>query len=198
MRLCLVALPALLLTQSSPSRGSTPMPADEFAHFQPARGVGPSGAANGWGCDNGVELDVVDQTPRRATRRWATHGADVRYVFGSEHAPDGLGPPNNWTRCDFTPEEATLSATVIAYWASFAAHADPNEGCRVGGPLPGGRSSAASGAPCAHWPRSSGGASGATQMLVVPDEDGALGPVKAPHAKNCAFWESLPSLSAAS
>ena len=153
----------------------------EFAHFQPQRsGPQPGSETPGWGCDNGPELDVASPEPLPTTLRWATHGAEVRYVFGSEAAPDNLGPPNNWTVCDFTAEERALSQLMLGYWSAFAANADPNEECAGHG-----------GQPCPAWPRSIGGASGMTQMLVVPDAEGELGPVHAPHQAHCAFWETL-------
>ena len=173
----------------------------EFAHFEPSRGAQPSGASppNGWGCDNGVELDVVRATPTAATRRWATHGADVHYVFGTTRGPDGLGPPNNYTVCAFDEDERPLARAVGAYWTSFAKSADPNSGCTTAAATAtatatattigsGGGDEAAS---CAHWPGSAGGAAGATQMLVVPDAAGGLGPVKGLHEDDCAFWEGL-------
>ena len=174
----------------------------EFAHFQPQRS-GPQPASvrgavsggetatttPGWGCDNGPELDVVSPEPLPTTLRWATHGAEVRYVFGSEAAPDNLGPPNNWTICDFTTEERTLSQVMLGYWAAFAANADPNAGC--GGHAGHGGHGGHGGQPCPPWPRSIGGAAGMTQMLVVPDAEGELGPVHAPHQAHCAFWETL-------
>ena len=91
---------------------------------------------------------------------------------------DGLGPPNNLTLCAFEPAEAELARTIGAYWTAFAASADPNTDTPTRTSTP-------------HWPRSAGGAKGATQLLVVPDEEGELGPVTGLRQPACEFWERL-------
>eukprot|EP00756_Hemistasia_phaeocysticola_P051305 Hpha_TRINITY_DN26478_c0_g1::TRINITY_DN26478_c0_g1_i1::g.34086::m.34086 len=108
--------------------GSRRVWVEEFAHFQPSSKPpqGCEGDCEGWGCDNGVELDVVPGTPDNTTRLWATHGSSYRFAFGTEIGPDGLGPPNNVTYCTFSPEERILSEQLMAYWASFVRTGDPN------------------------------------------------------------------------
>ena len=175
-----VICPSYAIARAAAATGR-PVWSYEFAHFQPSRGPQPSGAAppNGFGCDNGVELDVVAPAPlSRANRRWATHGAEVHYVFGTTRGADGLGPPNNLTLCAFDPAEAELARTIGAYWTAFAASADPNTDTPTRTSTP-------------HWPRSAGGAKGATQLLVVPDEEGELGPVTGLRQPACEFWERL-------
>ena len=81
----------------------------EFAHFQPSY-VHPEG----YGCDNGVELDVTPGSPAAETVRWATHGSEFHYIFGTTVGPDGVGPPNNLTHCPFKPKEQHLSSQMMA------------------------------------------------------------------------------------
>merc|ERR1711871_1815577 len=77
----------------------------EFAHFKPSTvqplgcsGCGPHGC-KGFGCDNGVELDVVPGHHTNTTKLWATHGAEFQFIFGTVTGPDGVGP--NQTFCFF-------------------------------------------------------------------------------------------------
>ena len=130
------------------------------------------------------KVGQLSRSNTQATQRWATHGAEVHYAFGTTRGADGLGPPNNYTVCEFAPDELPLARAVGAYWAAFAKAADPNSGCTTAA---GGHNKAA----CVHWPRSMGGAAGVTQMLVVPDAVGGLAPVRGLHEHDCAFWETL-------
>jgi len=140
----------------------------EFAHFQPNRD-----RADGWGCDNGVELDVVAPVATPETERWATHGADVSYVFGNQIMPDSF-EPHNLSRCDFAPAEAQLSHSVTAYWGAMARTGNPNTACRGGA--------------CSPWPRYAGRGQRLTQLLVA---GAAPQPVAMLHASDCRFWEGL-------
>ena len=96
----------------------------EFAHFMPGH-EDPWG--RGFGCDNGVELDVVHPSPRSYEVQWATHGAETKYVFGVETFPDGLGPPHNISHCPFNAEERVLSKEMMKAWTRFARHGHPTE-----------------------------------------------------------------------
>jgi len=145
-----VICPSRRLARHAAGAGKTVW-VSEFAHFQPSpsqprgcSGYGPHGC-HGFGCDNGVELDVVPGQHTASTQLWASHGSEFHYIFGTETGPDGLGPPNNVTFCNFNKDEAQLSAEMMAYWASFARHGNPNTG-------------AVSGA--AHWPAVAVDASG--------------------------------------
>lgn len=101
----------------------------EFAHFMP-NPTQPEGCASDWcrgsGCDNGVELDVVPPVHSAGTQLWATHGADVMYVWGTQHGGDNIGPPHNHSDCTMTADEKSLSDAMMAYWSSLARHGDPN------------------------------------------------------------------------
>ena len=153
----------------------------EFAHFQYSPNALHMGG-RGWGCDAGVELDLVPAAHVAESKQWATHGAETHYVFGTETGPDPLGPPNNLTHCEFGAAEKALSATMMAYWANFAKHGDPNgvellEGGRAGAKLP-------------LWPQY--GAAQTTQRLVDGAVDGeAIGPKNALHDAECKFWSSV-------
>eukprot|EP00040_Diaphanoeca_grandis_P034062 m.209755 g.209755 ORF g.209755 m.209755 type:complete len:597 (+) comp33050_c1_seq6:89-1879(+) len=150
----------------------------EFAHFQ-ASTVHPKG----WGCDNGVELDVAAGYNTEENKRWATHGSGFHFAFGNTDGPDGCGPPNMLTHCPFNPAEETLSQQMMAYWASFAKTGDPNNGCVFNGKK------------CVEWPQY-GGPNGTTQLLVDGAVDAAsLGPVKGMHASDCQFWKTVFSSS---
>ena len=146
----------------------------EFAHFQYSpNAVGMGGA--GWGCDAGVELDLVPAAHVSQSKQWATHGAEVHYVFGTETGADPLGPPNNLTHCEFRAAEKALSATMMAYWTNFAKHGNPNGA--VGAKIP-------------LWPQY--GASQTTQRLVDGAVDGAaVGPKNSLHDAECKFWSSV-------
>lgn len=159
----------------------------EFAHFQPSpseprgcSGYGPHGC-KGFGCDNGVELDVVPGWHSESSQLWATHGADYRYIFGTESGPDGVGPPNNVTNCKFTAEEASLSSLMMAYWASFARYGNPNAGAVLAAPA---------------WPRATlqPGGQVAVQRIrfSVASTDGVpTGLVDGVREANCDFWDAL-------
>merc|ERR1712039_185311 len=143
-------------------------------------GYGPHGC-HGFGCDNGVELDVVPGQHTTSTQLWASHGSEYHYIFWTETGPDGLGPPNNITFCNFDQDETQLSATMMAHWASFARHGDPNTG-------------AVSGA--VRWPAVTLDARGKviTQRLrfSVAATDGIpTGLVGGIHDENCDFWDAL-------
>jgi len=143
----------------------------EFSHFQ------ASHRPDGFGCDNGVELDLVPARPTAQNRGWATHGAETHYVFGTTVGPDGLGPPHNLTHCPFTPDEGMLSATMMGYWASFLHHGDPNQACR-----------GLQGQPCPHWP--GWGDAKATQALRAR-VGGGIRTVAGMHTAGCRFWAGL-------
>ena len=115
-----------------------------------------------------------------AARHWATHGSDTNYVFGVTSGPDGLGPPNVETSCPFEPDEASLSRTIMTYWANFAATGYPNV------------APSAAAAPV-KWPRFGDDAADGkrpTQMLWS-ESDGGVGPASELHAADCAFWAGL-------
>ena len=76
--------------------------------------------------DNASSVPIGTAAETGAARHWATHGSDTNYVFGVTSGPDGLGPPNVETSCPFEPDEASLSRTIMTYWANFAATGDPN------------------------------------------------------------------------
>lgn len=153
----------------------------EFAHYQPARW-----RADGWGCSNGAELDVAPPRAGDDTRLFATHGDEVRYVFGTEGGPDGLGPPNNRTNCTFNAGEKALSRRMRAHWAAFAASGDPS----LAG---GGGTAATAGARAAPWPAYEGAPEEApTLLFAVAAADGrGVGPLKGTHAADCDFWRDL-------
>eukprot|EP01060_Flectonema_neradi_P036527 TRINITY_DN7040_c0_g2_i1.p1 TRINITY_DN7040_c0_g2~~TRINITY_DN7040_c0_g2_i1.p1 ORF type:complete len:571 (+),score=49.19 TRINITY_DN7040_c0_g2_i1:49-1761(+) len=141
----------------------------EFSHFQPNRVT-----ANGFGCDAGVELDVVHPTPTNVESGWASHGAEIKYAFGTVVGPDELGPPYNKTHCDFHPAERELSNKMMAHWASLAATGNPN-----GDAVPG-----------IHWPEYNNGQN--ILKLMLKDYDGAdTHIVEDPHKSDCDFWEAL-------
>eukprot|EP01062_Namystynia_karyoxenos_P059935 TRINITY_DN51369_c0_g1_i1.p1 TRINITY_DN51369_c0_g1~~TRINITY_DN51369_c0_g1_i1.p1 ORF type:complete len:584 (+),score=163.26 TRINITY_DN51369_c0_g1_i1:84-1835(+) len=156
----------------------------EFAHFQPAptppEGCSTPGALGcvGWGCDNGVELDVVPGWRTEQTKLWASHGSSYHFVFGTEGGPDGLGPPNNRTSCAFDAPERALSAQMMAYWASFVRSGEPNSG-RAAGAL--------------RWPPAVAADGGLSVLrLSVEATDGAAPQVlSGMNTANCDFWDSL-------
>lgn len=142
----------------------------EFAHYQPARW-----RADGFGCSNGAELDMVPPRQGPDTRLFATHGDEVKYVFGNEQGPDGLGPPNNRTICTFTPGERKLSHEMRARWSAFAASGDPAG--------PGGGA----------WPEYRGRADRAKTLLFTDTATDLIG-IKVRsglHAVDCNFWSGL-------
>ncbi|CAE8627516.1 unnamed protein product [Polarella glacialis] len=160
----------------------------EFAHFQPSpsqpmgcSGYGPQGC-QGFGCDNGVELDVVPgRHVTHQTELWASHGGDVKFVFGTETGPDGLGPPSNLSHCEFDADERQLSRTVMAHWAAFARHGNPNAGLAL---------------EQLSWPSAEVRADGQVDIsrmrFSVEATDGALTGLRAGmHDHNCDFWDTL-------
>jgi len=161
----------------------------EFAHFQPnptepigCSGYGPQGC-QGLGCDNGVELDVVPAHFGPSSAQWASHGADPKFVFGTERGPDGLGPPNNVTLCTFNREEASLRDVLMSYWVSFAKYGDPNKAAYPGS---------------LYWPKvnasllGSGKADILRMRFAVEATDGvATGLQTGVNDANCDFWDSL-------
>jgi len=137
----------------------------EFSHFM------PSPTAPGGGCDNGVELDVVEAG---ASATWATHGAEVRYVFGSEQNHDTLSGRPRIADCPFSPAERRLSDEIGAYWAGLAREGDPNSGGGAGG----GR---------AWWPAYGAGANWTSLVLGV---GGGVARAQL-HGSACNFWTQL-------
>lgn len=137
----------------------------EFSHFM------PSPTAPGGGCDNGVELDVVEAG---ASATWATHGAEVRYVFGSEQNHDTLSGRPRIADCPFSPAERRLSDEIGAYWAGLARGGDPNSGGGAGG----GR---------AWWPAYGAGANWTSLVLGV---GGGVARAQL-HGSACNFWTQL-------
>ena len=140
----------------------------EFAHYQPNRV-----RDNGFGCDAGVELDVVHPDPTSVEKGWATHGAEIKYVFGTTVGPDQLGPPYNKTHCDFHPSERQLSNKIMGHWSALAATGDPNSNA-----IPG-----------VKWPLYNG-----VEVLnfMLKDFDGQDSHIiNDPHKDDCDFWNSL-------
>ena len=86
-----VICPTLQLARDASTVSGRNVYVYEFAVFHPNRDD-----PRGFGCDNGVELDVVSAFDP-VTTTWASHGSEVQFVFGTEHGSDGLGPPNNYT-----------------------------------------------------------------------------------------------------
>lgn len=142
----------------------------EFAHYQPSRS-----RPDGFGCSNGAELDVAPARQTNYTRLFATHGDEVKYVFGTEIGPDGLGPPHNRSICIFSKGERELSHHIRAHWAAFATAGDPDIGN-------GGK-----------WPRYVGKAEEASTLVFAePRSDGVgIEPVHGLHAEDCDFWRNL-------
>lgn len=142
----------------------------EFAHFQPNREVGRSG----FGCDNGVELDVVSPTTPISIE-WASHGAETHFVFGTMFGADGLGPPNNFTNCSFDVSEAHLSDAMMRYWTNFATKGNPND--EEDDDLP-------------EWVEANVAAGTASLLLRTTDAGGIVTDHDR-HTEDCAFWSAL-------
>eukprot|EP00439_Symbiodinium_sp_Y106_P080831 s640_g19.t1 len=138
----------------------------EFAHYIPSRL-----RADGFGCSNGPELDVTPGQQSEYTKLFAMHGDEVKFVFGNQVGPDGLGPPNNRTICTFDSGELLLSQQMRAHWAAFAT----------------------SGRPLVSWPRYSGTlADAGTLVFSDPAVDGiGIAPQGGMHAADCDFWQKL-------
>ncbi|CAE7183878.1 CES2 [Symbiodinium pilosum] len=138
----------------------------EFAHYIPSRL-----RADGFGCSNGAELDVTPPRQSEYTKLFAMHGDEVKFVFGNEVGPDGLGPPNNRTICTFDSGERQLSKQMRAHWAAFATGARP----------------------LISWPRYNGtAAEAATLVFSDPAADGlGIAVQGGMHAADCDFWQKL-------
>jgi len=158
----------------------------EFAHFMPSpsepqgcTGFGPEGC-QGLGCDAGVEFDVVPGRHTASTKLFASHGADPRFVFGTEHGPDQLAN-SNVTDCTFNSEEAELSRTMMAHWAAFSRHGDPNVGAAPG---------------TVHWPAAEVDSSKQVTIrrlrFALAATDGVpTGLVDGINDGSCDFWDAL-------
>jgi carboxylesterase type B len=154
----------------------------EFRHLLPSR-VHP----RGFGCDNGIELDIVPvNTPGTPASVWATHSADVRFVFGTHLGADSVQASggHNQSHCPFTPAEARLSDDMGRYWAALARTGDPN-----------GDSAGGSASPTEFWPEYT--AEGDRASRTLRTGDGIRGTPQPSAVKNrlheedCAFWEGL-------
>ena len=159
----MVICPSYQLLQYTQAAG-IPSWAFQFAHFIPSQ------RPDGWGCSNGPELDVAPPSRGAYTKLFAIHGDDVKFVFGNEVGPDGLGPPNNRTVCTFSPGERMLSEKIRARWASFAASGEPFA-----------------------WPQYLGKATVAPTLVLSDAETDELGisPEFGLHAGDCSFWQKL-------
>eukprot|EP00658_Telonema_sp_P-2_P085219 TRINITY_DN9671_c0_g7_i1.p1 TRINITY_DN9671_c0_g7~~TRINITY_DN9671_c0_g7_i1.p1 ORF type:complete len:559 (-),score=75.67 TRINITY_DN9671_c0_g7_i1:112-1788(-) len=168
---CYVICPALQISRWT-SAAAHRVWSYEFGHFQPSRS-----RPDGFGCDNGVELDLVDKREGSAgSVGWATHGAETHFMFGTVIGADGLGPPNNLSHCDFNPGEDHLSQVMMRYWSNFISRGDPNGD---------------GGDDVVHWPQYTVENGWPTQMLVDDTADNTtLGPVSGRHNEQCAFWSS--------
>eukprot|EP00965_Chrysotila_dentata_P021549 713801-Pleurochrysis_carterae.AAC.2 len=83
-------------------------------------------------CDAGYDMQTLpwweDRTALRSRfAHWASHGADVHYVFGTTHGPDDLAD-NVFQYCPFdkTAGEEDLVTQIQTYWTSFARGGEPN------------------------------------------------------------------------
>ena len=72
------------------------------------------------GIDVGGELATVDE---KDETHWASHGADIPFVFGNTVGPDLYW--NTKIQVPFTPEEERLSAYVRSAFVNFAATGHP-------------------------------------------------------------------------
>ena len=75
------------------------------------------------GIDVGGELGAIDA--KNVGSHWASHGADLPFVFGTTTGPDLYW--NDKIDVPFTREEAALSAAMRAHWARFAAAGRPGD-----------------------------------------------------------------------
>ena len=132
-------------------------------------------------CDAGFELSVVPQwRPERLERSrafgsWATHGAELRFVFGNTAGPDDLSSdPNVRKLCPFSDArgEVALSRQMRGWWASFAAGGEPVGEVR--------------------WPRIAAPRPGAADAPLQIMEIGAPASAVRPgfKARDCAFWQT--------
>jgi carboxylesterase type B len=116
------------------------------------------------------------------THGWATHGADVSFVEGSQILYTAAGEERGMTSagghaCSQTKGEVALSDRMQEYWATFAKNGRP--------------SAVASGG--AVWPAFAEDESSAgTVMQLDVGEFGGLR--KGLKAKQCEFWEKVAPL----
>lgn len=154
----------------------------EFRHLLPSR-VHP----RGFGCDNGIELDIVPvPSPGAPASEWATHSADVRFVFGTHLGADSVQAAggHNQTYCPFTPAESRLSDDMGAYWTALAGTGDPNGGGMAGG----------SASPAEYWPEYTAEGDRASRVLRAGQGRGTPPPTAVEnriHEEDCAFWEGM-------
>ena len=118
------------------------------------------------GIDVAGELAMIDE---KDSIGWASHGADIPFVFGQHTGPDLYW--NTKINVPFTPEEEDLSAAMRNYWTAFSA----------------------TGMPAAHgwpvWPSFN-----ASSTRTINFETRALGGTGVLHAlkeKDCAFWDRV-------
>lgn len=147
----------------------------------------------GFGCDPGIELDVVPVPPTGTPALapgttfsdWASHSADVHFVFGTHSGADTVQATggHNLTHCPFTLEEARLSDSMGAYWAALAATGDPNGGA-AGKREATGRE---------YWPEYTAGEDRPSRVLRAGGGRGSPpGAVENRlHEGDCVFWEEL-------
>lgn len=79
--------------------------------------------------DVSVQQHIVDPD-NAAAREWASHTAEMTFVFGNDHAPE-LGNNSHILHVPFSPSEIELVKTVQSFWGSFArgaggTQAEPN------------------------------------------------------------------------
>lgn len=146
----------------------------EFAHFMPR-------ATNCLGADEGVELHVVPPVHSPDTQLWATHGADVVYVWGNLQKSGSPGFLQKSSSCTMSAEETSLSSDIMAYWSSLARHGNPNVD-RAASAL--------------EWPQVSVGKDGAVSIhrmrFAVQATDGVPTMVlDGIHDSRCDFWDSV-------
>ena len=114
------------------------------------------------------------------THGWATHGADVPFVEGSQIYYTAVGEERGRTSarshaCNQTEGEVALSDRMQEYWATFA---------KTGRP-----SAAVSGGPS--WPAFAEHTGGLVMQLDVGEFSGVREGLK---ASQCAFWEKVAPL----
>jgi carboxylesterase type B len=114
------------------------------------------------------------------THGWATHGADVSFVEGSQILYTAAGEERGMTSagghaCSQTKGEVALSDRMQEYWATFAKNGRP--------------SAVASGG--AVWPAFAESSAGTVMQLDVGEFGGLRKGLK---AKQCEFWEKVAPL----
>merc|ERR1712039_991472 len=85
------------------------------------------------------------------------------------------------TFCNFDDDETQLSASMMAYWASFARHGDPNQGASAG---------------AVHWPALTSDPHGEVvaqrlRFSVAKTDGTPTGLVSGIHDSSCDFWDAL-------